>query len=272
MKTVKTLFMFMLVVLIGIALGGCDKAQQMVAPPVAGGGEDTPTPPVETPTPEVEPPADGGEETVPPITETEDGGGEDTTTDGGGEDTPTPPVETPTPEAPPADSGEETVPPMTTDGGGEDTTTDGGDADTTTPPVETPPVVPAGPAVIIMPASVTSPAVGEQLTVAIQVAGVENVLGYEFTLMFNAAALRYVSSENGDYLPGAFFNDTHTDNQLALTAAAGTAGATASGTLATVTFEVVSRQASTLTLANVGLSDDLGVTSEPHVVNAEISE
>lgn len=219
MKTVKTLFIFLSVVLIGIALGGCDKAQQMGAPPVEGGGEDTTTPPVE----------------------------------------PTTPV------APPEDSGEETVPPVTEDGGGEDTTT---------PPVKPPPVVPEGPAVSIMPASATSPAVGEQMTVKIQIAGAENVSGYEFTLVFDAAALRYVSSENGDYLPGAFFAPPTPKNgtQVKLAAVAGAASPAGSGTLASVTFEVVSRKASTLTLADVNLTDVDGVASEPQVVNAEISE
>ena len=227
MKTIKTLFIFVSVVLIGIALGGCDKAQQMVAPPVEGGGGDT---------------------TMPP-------------------------VKPPTPEAPPEDSGGETVPPVTEDGGGEDTTTDGGGEDTTTPPVEPPPVVPEGPAVIVMPASATSPAVGEQLIVEIQVAGVENVSGYEFTLMFDAAALRYVSSENGDYLPGAFFAPPtpKNGNQVKLAAIAGAASPAGSGTLASLTFEVVSRKASTLTLADVNLTDVDGVASEPQVVNAEIS-
>ena len=198
------------------------------------------------------------------------------------EDTTTPPVEPTAPVEPPEDSGEDTTmptvePPPMDDNGGEDTTmppaTDtGGGEDTTMPTVEPPPVVPEGPVVSIMPASVTSPAVGEQLVVEIQVAGAENVFGYELTLMFDTTALRYVESANGDYLPGAFFAPSlKNDNQIAISAA-GEAGATASGTLATVTFEVVSRQTSTLTLANVLLSDDLGVASEPHVVNAEISE
>ena len=229
LKTLKTLFILVSVVLIGIGLGGCDEAQQMVPPTVEGGGEDTTTtPPVEPPTP-VEPPEDSGEETVPPVTE--DGGDADTTTDGGGEDT------------------------------------------TTTPPVEPPTVVPEGPVVSITPASVTSPAVGEQLTVEIQVAGVENVFGYEFTLMFDAAALRYAESANGDYLSGAFFAPPmlKNDNQIALSAGAGAASEAENGTLASVTFEVISRKASTLTLADV-LLDYGGSTSEPQAVNAKISE
>ena len=236
MKTVKTLFIFASVVLIGIALGGCDEAQQMVPPTVAGGDGGTTTPPAEPTTP-VEPPEDSGEETTMPTVEPpprEDNGGDDTT-----------------------------MPPATDTGGGEETTT--------MPPVAPPPVVPEGPVVSIMPASVTSPAVGEQLVVEIQVAGAENVFGYELTLMFDAAALRYVESANGDYLPGAFFVPSlKNDNEIAIYASG--AGTKASGTLATVTFEVVSRQASTLTLANVLLSDADGVNSEPHVVNAAISE
>ena len=230
LKTAKTLFILVSVVLIGIGLGGCDEAQQMVPPTVEGSGGDTTT---------------------------------------------TPPVEPPTPEEPPEDSGEETVPPVTEDGGDADTTTDGGGGDTTTtPPVEPPPVVPEGPVVSIMPASVTSPAVGEQLTVEIQIAGAENVSGYEFTLVFDAAALRYVSSENGDYLPGAFFAPPtpKNGNQVKLAAVAGAASPAGSGMLASVTFEVVSRKASTLTLADVNLTDVDGVASEPQVVNAEISE
>ena len=66
--------MFVSVVLIGITLGGCDEAQQMVAPPVAGGGGDTTMPPVESPP--VTPPegAGGGGDTTtlpvepPPVT------------------------------------------------------------------------------------------------------------------------------------------------------------------------------------------------------------
>ena len=227
MKTVKTLFMFVSVVLIGIALGGCDEAQQMVPPTVEGGGGDTTTPPVESPV------DDNGDEATP----ADGADGEEAPADGDGD------------EAAPADG-------------------DGGEEATVENP---PPVVPEGPVVSIMPASVTSPSVGEQLTVEIQVAGAENVFGYELTLRFDAAALRYVESANGDYLPGAFFVPSlKNDNEIAIYASG--AGTKASGTLATVTFEVVSRQASTLTLANVLLSDADGVNSEPHVVNAEISE
>ncbi len=222
MKTVKTLFILVSVVLIGIALGSCGPMDDMVMPPANGGGGDTTMPTVEPPTP-VEPPADGGEDTT------------------------VPPVEPPTLVVPPP------VEPPT--------------------PVVPPPVVAAGPVVSIMPAAVTSPAVGEQLVVEFQIAGAENVFGYEFTLMFDATALRYVESANGDYLSGAFFAPPmlKNDNQITITAGAGAASAAESGTLATVTFEVIARKASTLTLADVKL-DHGGTTSEPQAVNAQISQ
>ena len=232
LKTVKTLFIFASVVLIGIALGGCDEAQQMVPPSV----EDTTTPPVEPATP-VEPPEDSGGDTTMPTVEPppmDNNGGEDTT-----------------------------MPPATDTGGGEDTTM---------PTVKPPPVVPEGPVVSIMPASVTSPAVGEQLVVEIQVAAAENVFGYELALMFDTTALRYVESANGDYLPGAFFAPSlKNDNQIAISAGAGTASPAESGTLVSVTFEVIARKASALTLADVTLEHG-GPTSEPQAVNAAISE
>jgi WD40 repeat protein len=60
--------------------------------------------------------------------------------------------------------------------------------------------------VSVSPASVQLPAIGEQLTVAIKIAGGENVSRYQATVGFDPSALRYVSSANGDYLPsGASF-------------------------------------------------------------------
>ena len=241
MKIVKTLFVFVSVVLIGIALGGCDEAQQMVPPAMEGGDGATTPPPVETPT--VESPEGGEDTTMPPAEE----GGDGATTP--------PPAESP-------EGGEDmTMPPAE----------EGTDGATTPPPVETP-VVPDGPVVSIVPASVTSPAVGAQLVVDIQVAGAENVFGYELTLAFDATALRYVESANGDYLSSAFFDQRlKNDNQIAITAGAGAASPAESGTLASVTFEVIARKASTLTLADVILEHG-GSTSEPQADNAAISE
>ena len=55
--------------------------------------------------------------------------------------------------------------------------------------------------VSIDPATVDSPAAGEQLTVNINITGGMNVAGYQLDVTFDPTALSYVSSEKGDYLP-----------------------------------------------------------------------
>ena len=57
------------------------------------------------------------------------------------------------------------------------------------------------PVVSVDPATVESPAVGEQLMVNINIAGGEGVNGYQVKVNFDSTALSYVSSAVGDYLP-----------------------------------------------------------------------
>ena len=145
---------------------------------------------------------------------------------------------------------------------------------TVTTPEPVPPL-PAGTAVYVDPRRVTSPAAGQQLQVQINIKGAADVLAYEVTVGFDPTALRYVSIANADYLPaGAFASPPQTTANsiyLAATSVAGSAAA-ASGTLATVTFEVVSAKASTITLNNVLLSDSnvtpLDLTSVDGAVTA----
>lgn len=125
----------------------------------------------------------------------------------------------------------------------------------------TTPTTPDGPIVSIAPAQISSPAVGAQLTVRVNIARAADVAGYDFTVGFDPTALRYVESANADYLPaGAFAAPAVASaNSVRLTAASLTGAATAnSGTLATVTFEVIAAKASTLQLSNVIISDSAG--------------
>ena len=161
------------------------------------------------------------------------------------------------------------------------------------PPVETPPemepempeepmvVEPTtpvieGPIVSVSPAQITSPAVGAQLQVSINIAQVANVTGYDFTLAFDSTALQHVESSNADYLPaGAFpIPVTVSGNKISL-GAVSTAGPAlaSSGTLATITFEVIAAKASTLTLQDVVFTDNGTPPQEisPTTVDAEIS-
>ena len=126
----------------------------------------------------------------------------------------------------------------------------------------------------IAPSPVTSPAVGEQLTVNLNITAGEAVAGYQVTVGFDATALRYVESGNGAYLPtGAFFVPPVVDRghvELAATALTGVSNG--DGTLATITFEVMEVKASTLTVSEPLLADNQANTSRPRVEGGEITE
>ena len=143
-----------------------------------------------------------------------------------------------------------------------------------TPPEMVPEMPPAieGPIVSVSPAQIASPAVGEQLQVSIQIAQAADVVGYELTLGFDPAALKYVSGSLADYLPaGAFPVITPAANSVYIAGASTSGAASASsGTLATVTFEVIAAGASTLTFSEVVLFDSAGEIT-PTTADGEIS-
>ncbi len=140
----------------------------------------------------------------------------------------------------------------------------------------TTPEIPAttGVKVSISPASVASPAVGQQLTLSLNIAEGENVAGYQATVQFDTTALRYVSGANGDFLPaGAFFVQPVVEGNLVKLNAASLAGeSNGDGTLATLTFEVIAVKASTLTLSDVLLTNSAGEAFVPTIENAQITE
>ena len=126
----------------------------------------------------------------------------------------------------------------------------------------------------LSPASVESLNVGDELEFSLNITGSEGVSAYQATIEFDASALRHTSSENGDYLAaGAFFVLPKVQgNRLKLAAASGSERQ-GSGTLATVTFEVVAVKASTLTLSDTLFSNTQGQTAPPQqVTGAEITE
>ena len=115
--------------------------------------------------------------------------------------------------------------------------------------------------------------IGELLTFPVNITDGENVAGYQATLRFDTTALRYVRSANSDYLPqGAFFIPPVVEGNTVTLAATSLSGeSNGDGTLATVTFEVVAVKDSTLTLANVLLTDSAGVSSRPKVEATQIT-
>ncbi len=128
--------------------------------------------------------------------------------------------------------------------------------------------------VSVSPASVASSAVGQQLEFSLKITDGEAVAGYQATVQFDTTALRYVSGANGDYLPaGAFFVEPKLEGNLVQLNAASLAGESkGNGTLATLTFEVVTEKASTLMLTDVLLTNSDGEAFVPTVENAEVTE
>ena len=126
----------------------------------------------------------------------------------------------------------------------------------------------------LVPASVNIPAVGEQLTFNIDIAGGENVAGYQFTLSFDSDALRFVSMRNEDYLPGNPFilPPVVSDSDVTFAATSLTGENNGDGTLASITFVSISYNPSILRLSDVVLSDSAGAVSRPRVESAAVVE
>ena len=114
--------------------------------------------------------------------------------------------------------------------------------------------------VSITPSQMESPAIGEQFSINVSIAGGKNIGGYQLTLGFNTTALRYVEAANGDYMSdGAFFvPPVVSRNKVILGATSLNGVSSGDGTLATVTFEVVDVKESNLTLPDVILTDSAG--------------
>ena len=128
--------------------------------------------------------------------------------------------------------------------------------------------------VSIMPTSVEIPLINNRLVFKLHIANGVAVAGYQVNLQFDDESLRYIDSENGDYLPvGAFFAPSVVNGDtLQLLATALSGESDGNGTLATLTFEVISQKASNLVLSEAILSDGEGNTFIPELQNGEVVE
>ena len=126
----------------------------------------------------------------------------------------------------------------------------------------------------ITPASITSPDIGEQFTISIDIANAQNVAGYEVTLQFDSEAIRYISWNRERTLKGPLFDIPATigPDEISLASTGRIAASAAEGTLLTVTFEVVAIKASTLSLTEVILASSSGTSLLVMTQNAEIVE
>ena len=128
--------------------------------------------------------------------------------------------------------------------------------------------------VSVSPSPIALPAIGEKLTLNLDIANGKNVAGYQATVLFDPSVLNYVESANGNYLPADTFFLDPIDRYRQLVIAGNTlAGArNGDGTLATLTFEVVDYKPSMVTLSDVYLVDADGKRWEVTIKNGEILE
>ena len=128
--------------------------------------------------------------------------------------------------------------------------------------------------VSIMPTSVELPPINSRLVFKLHITNGVAIAGYQVNLQFDDESLRYIESENGDYLPvGAFFAPSVVNGDtLQLLAAALSGERDGNGTLATLTFEVINQKASNLVLSEATLSDGEGNTFIPELQNGEVVE
>ena len=137
------------------------------------------------------------------------------------------------------------------------------------------PTIPSPTVVKLSPAKVQFPAIGEHLTLSLDIAEGQDVAGYQATINYDPTALRYVESTNGDYLVGGVFNPDLVEGvsqPRSITLYTTTFGeqSNGNGTLATITFEVIAQKASTVTLSDVLLTDSLGGSTVPQIAGTEI--
>ena len=145
------------------------------------------------------------------------------------------------------------------------------------------PTIPSPTLVKLSPAKVQSPAIGEHLTLSLDITEGQDVAGYQATVNYDPTALTFIDSTDGDYLVGGVFNPDSTLTHCSagspcpaivdsITLYATTYGeqSKGDGTLATITFEVIAQKASTVTLSDVLLTDSLGGSTVPQIAGTEI--
>ena len=118
----------------------------------------------------------------------------------------------------------------------------------------------------ITPLTVEAPIVGEQFEININIVGGQDVRGYKITIEYDNNSLNYVSHTQGEYLSDEVFEGPTLSNpgQVSFSLASTADAGNGDGTLATITFEVLSRKASTISLsATLSNSDGLKL---PYIV------
>ena len=122
----------------------------------------------------------------------------------------------------------------------------------------------------ITPPSVLAPATGEQLAFNIRIAKGQNVAGYQVSVEYDTKTLKPVLAGNGGYLPDASpAKPFISEGLVTLGASSSTGVGNGDGVIATITFEVLVVQASTVSVSGY-LTTPNGLRSTPTFKGAEV--
>jgi len=125
----------------------------------------------------------------------------------------------------------------------------------------------------IAPSTIESPAVGQEFDIDINIVDGQDVRGYEIIVEYDRNSLSYVSHAHDDYLSDKVYKGPIIRKLGAVsfsnvsTAEAGDGD----GTLATITFKVISRRASTISLSAI-LSNSDGIRLPYIVISGKVIE
>ena len=111
----------------------------------------------------------------------------------------------------------------------------------------------------IMPSTIESPPIGQQFKIDINIVAGQDVRGYEIIVEYDRDSLSYVSHAHGDYFSDKVYKGPiiRKLESVSFSNVSTAEAGEGDGTLATITFKVISRKASTISLAAI-LSDSDG--------------
>ena len=125
----------------------------------------------------------------------------------------------------------------------------------------------------IAPSTIESPPIGQQFKIDINIVGGQDVRGYEIIVEYDRDSLSYVSHTHGDYLSDKVYKGPiiRKLGSVSFSNVSTAKAGEGDGTLATITFKVISRKASTISLSAI-LSNSDGIRLPYIVISGKVIE
>ena len=125
----------------------------------------------------------------------------------------------------------------------------------------------------ITPSTIESPPIGQQFKIDINIVGGQDVRGYEIIVEYDHNSVNYVSHAHGDYLSDKVYRGpiVRKLGSVSFSNVSTAEAGEGDGTLATITFKVISRRASTISLSAT-LSNSDGVRLPYIVISGKVIE